>query len=60
MNCQLGILLYDADNYTVKWSNPYANKVFGYDIENQSLEQLTPLLHELVNTSAQTQTFIVG
>lgn len=56
----IGILLYDANNYAVKWSNPYANKVFGYDIENQSLQQLTPLLQELVNGTTQTQTFVVG
>ena len=56
----IGILLYDDSNFTVKWSNPYANKVFGYDIENQTLTQLNQVLFDLINSSVTTQTFVVG
>ena len=56
----IGILLYDDSNFTVKWSNPYANKVFGYDIENQTLVQLNQVLFDLINSSVTTQTFVVG
>lgn len=56
----VGILLYDENTAVVKWSNPYVNKVFGYDIENQTLKHLNPQLHELVQSQLQTQTFTVG
>lgn len=56
----IGILLYDKDTHTVKWSNPYANKVFGFDIENHLLKELNPVFDQNIESSSAALLFTVG
>jgi len=56
----IGIFLYDNDNLTVKWSNPFANKIFGFDIENALVGQLHEALGTLIKDQVAVTTFAVG
>ncbi|MDY0210439.1 MAG: 50S ribosomal protein L9 [Acholeplasma sp.] len=56
----IGILLYDKDTFTVKWSNPYSNKVFGFDIENHLLKELNPAFETIMDASNTSVLFTIG
>lgn len=56
----IGIFLYDLDNLTVKWSNPFSNKVFGFDIENALVGQLHENLEQLISKQGTVTTFAIG
>lgn len=45
---EIGIILYDKNNMQVKWSNPFANKIFNKNLENLALSQLHDELLTLV------------
>ena len=57
---EIGILLYDKNNMQVKWSNPFANKIFNKTLENFTLGQLHEELVLLVNENLSELTISVG
>ncbi|MCK9492997.1 MAG: 50S ribosomal protein L9 [Acholeplasmataceae bacterium] len=57
----IGIILYESDDYTVKWHNPFSSKIFdNQKIENKALFELHPSFVDLISSNDTNMTLQIG